>query len=224
MIRAVLFDLDGTLYDRDASILQITADLFEAFRSDLAGVDKHRFIERSIELDSHGHGRVPRLYHLIGQELGFGADLASRLEASFSDNYPRYCRLPQDTSRTMEALRGQGKKLGVITNGPVEWQQRKLQALGIASSFDTILISEAEGIQKPDARIFARGVERCGTEASETMFVGDHPDADVAGSRAAGLLPVWKRVPYWRVPSDVLQVTRLHDILPLCLRTAAGQP
>ena len=219
MIRAVLFDLDGTLYDRDASILQITADLFEAFHLDLAGIEKHRFIERSIELDSHGHGRAPRLYHLLGQELGFGADLADRLGAHFSDNYPRYCRLPPDTSATMETLRAHGKKLGVITNGPVEWQRRKLQALGIASSFDTVLISEAEGIQKPDTRIFARGVARCGTEASETMFVGDHPDADVAGSRAAGLLPVWKRVPYWSVPSDVIQVTRLHDILPLCLRS-----
>jgi putative hydrolase of the HAD superfamily len=217
MIRAVLFDLDGTLYDRDASLRQLTNDLFETFRSDLAGVARDSFIERSIELDAHGHGRAPRLYHRLGQELGFGAGVADRLEARFSSTYPSYCRTPSDTLDTLHALRAHGKKLGVITNGPVEWQRRKLHALELASWFDSILISEAEGIEKPDPRIFRRGVEQCGTEVSQAMFVGDHPEADVAGAGAAGLLPVWKRVPYWAVPPEVLQVGRLKEILPFCL-------
>src|SRR6516162_5691231 len=162
MIRAILFDLDGTLYDRDASLLEITVDLFEAFHSDLAGVGRDSFIDRSIELDAHGHGRAPRLYHRLGRELGFSAEVADRLEARFSTSYPGYCRTPTDTLDTLHELRAHGKKLGVITNGPVEWQLRKLDALGLVSWFDTILISEAEGIEKPDSRIFVRGVERCG--------------------------------------------------------------
>ena len=121
-----------------------------------------------------------------------------------------------ETTTTMETLRANGKKLGLITNGPVEWQRRKLHALGMTDWFDAVLISEAEGIQKPDARIFLRGVERCGVAASEAMFVGDHPQTDVAGARDAGLVPVWKRMPYWTVPSGVLQVGQLHEILPFC--------
>jgi putative hydrolase of the HAD superfamily len=105
----------------------------------------------------------------------------------------------------------------VITNGPTAWQTRKLDALGIASRFDTILISEAEGIQKPDPRIFARALDRCGVAASDAMFVGDHPHADIDGAVAAGLRPVWKRMPYWKVDDDVLSIDALSEILPFCL-------
>jgi len=50
------------------------------------------------------------------------------------------------------------------------------------------------------------------------MFVGDNPEADVAGARAAGLIPVWKYVPYWKMNiKDVMTIHQLAEILPLCL-------
>jgi putative hydrolase of the HAD superfamily len=216
MIRGVFFDLDGTLYDRDASIRRVVELQFEAFRPELPGVSKSQFIERLLELDAHGHNRPLGLYQELAEELGFDGDVADRLEADFRSSYFQSCHLFPDTLPTLDELRARGKKIGVITNGPTHWQQGKLDALGIASVFDTILISEVEGVQKPDPRIFARALERCGLRASESIFVGDHPDADIAGAKAAGLLPVWKRVPYWRVPDDVLSVGELKEILPLC--------
>jgi putative hydrolase of the HAD superfamily len=217
MIHGVFFDIDGTLYDRDASIRQIAEHQFEAHRDELSGVVGSRFVERLLELDAHGHNRPLGLYHELADELGFDDQLASRLEAAFRSDYFRYCRLAPDTLTTLETLRERGKKLGVITNGPTEWQSRKLEALGITAFFDTILISEAEGIQKPDPRIFARALERCGVRASESLYVGDHPDADIAGARGAGLLPIWKRVAYWKVPHEVMSIDELSEILPVCL-------
>lgn len=111
-------------------------------------------------------------------------------------------------------MRAAGKKLGVITNGETKWQTTKLEALGMASVFDVVLVSEAEGIRKPDAAIFVRALDRCGVAPVEAMFVGDHPDIDVVGARDAGLVPVWKRVPYWTLTlDDVLVVDRLSEIL-----------
>ena len=49
------------------------------------------------------------------------------------------------------------------------------------------------------------------------MYVGDHPDADIAGARGAGLLPIWKRVAYWKVPDEVMSIDELSEILPVCL-------
>ena len=97
-------------------------------------------------------------------------------------------------------------------------QSAKLNALGLSAFFDVVLISEAEGLKKPDRRLFQRALDQCGVDASETVFVGDHPEVDVAGARAAGLVAVWKRVPYWEMTvDDVLTVDRLTELLPVCL-------
>ena len=130
-------------------------------------------------------------------------------------NYPNHCHPPEDCFSTLGALREDGIKLGIITNGPVSWQMRKIEKTGVASFFNAILISDAEGIQKPDPRIFQRAMERCGVASQESMFVGDHPEADIAGARNAGLLPVWKRKDYWEVPDDVRRIDELSEILPL---------
>jgi putative hydrolase of the HAD superfamily len=61
--------------------------------------------------------------------------------------------------------------------------------------FDTILISDAEGIWKPDCRIFHRALERLNISRAQAVFVGDHPEVDVAGARAAGMQAIWRRDP-----------------------------
>ncbi len=127
-------------------------------------------------------------------------------------------RLPDDTRTTLQTLQEHGKKLGLITNGSVARQRQKLEFLGISSVFDTVLISESEGVRKPELEIFHRALERCGVEPGEALFVGDHPEVDVAGARRAGLVAVWKFVPYWTLTTDkVPTVHRLNEILPICL-------
>ena len=74
-------------------------------------------------------------------------------------------------------------------------QSRKLQCLALSPLFDTILISDAEGISKPDGQIFQRALERLDTDAAQAVFVGDHPEVDVAGARAAGMQAIWRRDP-----------------------------
>jgi putative hydrolase of the HAD superfamily len=217
VIRAVLFDLDGTLYDRDAVVLRVAYEQFDTFQGRLTGVDRDRFIARTLELDDHGYARRVDVYRGLLSGVTVDDRLAGDLEAHFWDCYCRHCDFPEDAAATLDALRASGKRLAVVTNGPVEWQSRKLRTLGLADYFDDVLISEAEGISKPDTRIFARALERCGVAPHEAMFVGDHPEIDVAGARAAGLVAVWKRVPYWTMGIDnVLVIDRLSEILSAC--------
>ena len=70
----------------------------------------------------------------------------------------------------------------------------------------------------PDPEIFQRALERCGVEPCQALFVGDHPDVDVAGARRAGLVAVWKFVPYWTLTTEnMMTVHRLEEILPMCI-------
>jgi putative hydrolase of the HAD superfamily len=218
MIRAVFFDLDGTLYDRDLLVRDLVEEQFAVFEEFLGDVGRSLFVHRIVELDAHGYGSKPDLYARVGEEWNLGPELAERLLNHFWEGYGRHCKLSEDTSTTLQTLRMNRKKLGVITNGATKWQLQKLECLGLASFFDMELISEREGLKKPDHLIFARAVERCGVCPQEVVFVGDHPDVDVAGAKAAGLVPVWKRVPYWEMAVEgVLTVDTLGEILPTCL-------
>ena len=216
MMRAVLFDLDGTLYDRDRAMIELAHDQLSAFSGRMPGVDEPRFLKRFLELDDHGYTSRSDFYRRLADELGLDNTLAVDLERHFWEAYSRRCEVSDDTWATLRTLRAAGKTLGIITNGQTEWQLRKLHGLGLGDFFDVVMVSEAEGIRKPDPRIFHRGAERCGVTPAEAMFVGDHPDVDAAGAKAAGLVAVWKRMPYWTLKVDgILIVDHLSEILRL---------
>jgi len=218
MLKAVLFDLDGTLYDRDELVRAIVAAQFDGFREHLAGVDKNVFVERVFVLDDHGYKDRAALYSEVISEFGLETALADRLERDFVTRYLASCNATPDTIDTLRQLKAHGLRVGVITNGAAHIQTSKLLALGLADYFDAVLISEVEGVRKPDAAIFSRALERCEVRAHETVFVGDNPEADVFGAMAAGIRPIWKRVSYWRMSDpSVPTIDLLSEILPICL-------
>jgi putative hydrolase of the HAD superfamily len=220
MIKAVFFDLDGTLYDRDALVHALAVAQFDTFSAQLHGVSRERFVSDVLQMDDHGYGEKDKGYQRVVADWQLDPALAGRLCTHFWSAYDQHCRLSPDTATTLDALRRHGKRLGVITNGGTIRQRAKISALGLADWFEVVLISEAEGVRKPDAAIFQRALDRCGVSASEAVFVGDHPETDIVGARNAGLLPIWRHVPYWPpVAEDTLTVHRLADILSTCLRT-----
>jgi len=215
-IKAVLFDLDDTLYDRGELVRRVVADQYDKFQNELRPVQKDEFINRVLQLDDYGYADKRALYETVVAEFGLRPNLIDPLVENFWTSYDEKCELPQDTLITLDALRRNGIKVGVITNGGAERQQRKLNSLGISSWFHVILISETEGVRKPDVEIFQRALVRCGVEASEAMFVGDHPDVDIGGALQAGLRAVWKVTPYWPCAHDVPFIRQLSEILPMC--------
>jgi len=95
--------------------------------------------------------------------------------------------------------RAMGWMLGIVTNGDAAIQARKIAAAGLADLVDAVCISGAEGVRKPDPRLFLLAAEMAGAPAGRGWMIGDDPDADVAGGRAAGLRTVWvRRHRIWR--------------------------
>lgn len=98
---------------------------------------------------------------------------------------------------TLNILRRQQLKLAIVTNGLTSLQSAAIRALEIERMFDAIVISETEGVKKPAPRIYEIAMERIGVSASESVFVGDHPDTDIRGAQRAGLCAIWKRDDFW---------------------------
>jgi putative hydrolase of the HAD superfamily len=214
MIRAVFFDLDGTLYDRDLALRRMALQQHAMFKDEMV-VDETTFVSKALALDAHGQPRPNRFHFRLVEVLGLREELAEKLESAFREHFLTHCKPPEDCIPTLQSLKSSGLKLAIITNGPVHWQMPKIQQCGFESFFDNILISEAEGISKPNPQIFERALLRCGVKASETIFVGDYPEYDIAGALAAGLTPVWKQKPYWSVASEIHRIEDLREILPL---------
>lgn len=197
MIQAVLFDLDGTLLDRDASVKKFIDNQYERLSDNLGHIPKEKYMTRFIELDCHGYVWKDKVYQQLVEEFGImGIDRENLLEDYISE-FKNHCVPFPDLHSMLEELKTDGLVLGMITNGFGQFQMDNIKALGIERYFDAILVSETEGMKKPNPAIFETALKRLNVTASESVFVGDHPENDVIASRQVGMNGIWKKDIEW---------------------------
>ena len=215
-MQAVVFDLDGTLLDRRRSFERFVRDQRERFAPFLQTAGREEYVQTLIERDRDGYAPRQEVFTGMLAQFALPSGLAETLLNDYRAGFPSACVLFPDAAQTLSSLRASGLKLGLITNGSVRMQSAKLECLALSSMFDTILISDAEGISKPDRRIFHRALQRLDTNPARAVFVGDHPDVDVAGARAAGMKAIWRRDPgvSRMVEADAV-IEELGDLLTL---------
>jgi putative hydrolase of the HAD superfamily len=202
MIKAILFDLDGTILDRNASLKHFLARQYDRLAEKLNKITKIDYISRFIELDCRGYAGKEKVYKTILSEFHIQTisweELVSDREIYFIDSCIPFPNLIE----TLETLTKTGYLLGIITNGRGTFQRRKIKILGIEKYFPSILISEIEGISKPAAEIFLRALSNLGVLADESVFIGDHPENDIMGAQRVGMKTIWKRDSGWEVPNN----------------------
>jgi putative hydrolase of the HAD superfamily len=100
-----------------------------------------------------------------------------------------------DLLPTLEAMRGAGLRLGVISNTfvPGFVHDRHLEMEGILGLLPVRVYSSEVGHRKPDRRIFEAALERLGVRAGETLFVGDLVKTDMIGARRVGMRTALKQ-------------------------------
>ncbi|MCY7387068.1 MAG: HAD family hydrolase [Burkholderiales bacterium] len=198
--RAILFDLDDTLFDhRRASAHALSAmhavhapDLpFEPFvakHAEVLEIFHARFLAGEFTLD---HARVARMQTLFAAfERDLDAATAIKAAQLYREGHQANRHLVPGTIELLDALR-EHCRLGVVTNNSTAEQIEKLRALNIAGYFETVVISEDVGVTKPDAKIFAIALERIGARPQDTVFVGDNWTNDIVGAINAGMSAVW---------------------------------
>jgi putative hydrolase of the HAD superfamily len=182
--RAVVFDLDDTLYpERDyvrsgfAAVAdhaaraigedpqEVLRELWQMFESGVRGDTFDRWLR--------GRGRDPAI------------DGPGMIE-TYRRHTPRLLPYP-DVVPALEALRGE-TRLGLITEGPRAVQQAKLEALGLRPWFDKVVIlgEDERGAWKPSREPFDRWLEGSGLSPEEAVYLADNPAKDFLGARRAG--------------------------------------
>jgi putative hydrolase of the HAD superfamily len=216
MINAVIFDLDGTLFDRDSSVRDVVAAQYDAFVEMHDKVERATFVAKFIELDRRGYVPKEQVYPDLLQAIGISEIPPDRLVEDYFARYHHHCRLFPSARETLELLQARDVRLGIITNGGFPFQLRTVKALTIEHFFSTILVSAEEGIKKPNPLIFWRAAARLGIAPEEAVFVGDHPVVDVEGARGAGLRAIWKRDNFWQLPAAMDgEIDDLNQLLDL---------
>lgn len=179
-VKAIFFDLDGTLHDRNATVRQWVQEHVVLF--DLPDGYAARFLE----LDDFGYRPKSKVIAQLCQEFALKHDPALLL-ADFSDRAFSTPRLMPHAHEVLSELRRRGIKTGIVTNGWVDAQTLVLTGLGLPQRVNDVLISKAVGFSKPDPRIYRLALQRLGVRADESWFVGDSPRNDVWGPAQVGL-------------------------------------
>ena len=207
--RAVLFDLDDTLFDHwhcTNESLEALQGVYPAFRrwslSELGA--RHAHLLERFHLDvlagrlTVDEARIRRFRQLMadaGKGRAPGASAvkdaaAAQTAADYRRAYVSAWRLVPGAFELLEALHPLAP-IGVISNNVVGEQLDKIRTCGLETFLDTVVISEEAGVTKPDPRIFEIALARLGCEAGEVVMVGDSWAADIVGARSAGIRAVW---------------------------------
>ncbi|MBB3113228.1 putative hydrolase of the HAD superfamily [Paenibacillus phyllosphaerae] len=190
--KAVLFDLDGTLLDRNTSLVRFVRDQYERY-SPLQVVAKEDFVERFVALDNNGYVWKDNVYRQLIDEFSIPEVEWDELLDDYVTGFRKHCVGFPNLILMLTVLRNSGVRIALVSNGFGQFQSNNFESLGISHLFDAVLISEWEGLRKPDPAIFVRALSGLGVEAVEALFVGDHPENDIRASRAVGMKAAWKR-------------------------------
>ena len=212
MIKAILFDLDGTLLDRDQSLQRFINEQYERLSEFLSHIPKELYVSRFIELDQHGYVWKDKVYQQLIDEFTITHITWEALLQDYVNEFKHHCVGFPHIHETLAKLKTSGYALGMITNGYGQFQMDNIYALQIEKYFDVILVSEWEGMKKPDPRIFIKALEKLQVSPSESVFIGDHPENDVKAAQNVGMKGIWKKDAQW---DDVQADAVLEDYLEL---------
>ncbi len=224
-LRAVLFDLDDTLFDHRHSSRTALSVLQQEFPSQLATVPLDELETANLEILNTIHlevlagtltpdqARVKRFGKLLRT---YGVDPTEqqleKVAIEYRSSYQVSRRATPGARELLIGLRDRGFKTGIVTNNLVEEQMDKLRHCQLFDLLDSITISEEAGFAKPDVRIFNMALQRLECKPEETIIIGDSWENDILGARAAGIRGIWYNCYLTKAPDDsVPEIGSLED-------------
>ena len=204
MIKAVFFDLDGTLCDSDTAWDTAQRDMFQLLRKHYPDVSEetltaawrtvHQALFQQLNAGKCSMAEVrDRRFECLFKELDLPiGKITEELNDFLGSRYLTSLRLYDDVT-VLEEL--QAYHVGIITNGAhdehTDSQLSKVRHLGLSERIQSLTISGEIGIRKPKVGIFKVACERAEVLPEEAIFVGDTVENDIVGANRAGMTSVF---------------------------------
>ena len=231
MIKAIIFDLDHTLFDRHATLRAI-APQFRKFFHVSEGITDDEIADMWIYADDrYVYDGWEYIFAYLKENGVFVTppkydDYRSFVFNTFSKTAVRF----DFTLPMLKGLKKDGYKVALITNGRHELQYKKLVLTGMRYIFDEIIVSGDVGVEKPDREIFMMMCEKLGVKPSECVYVGDNPFNDIGGAKRAGMYTFHIKTVYKnpKAPAADAEIATVGEVpqalTALKAKIEAGQP
>lgn len=237
----LFIDFDDTLYDTHGNAVIALGELFEDlnFAQYFPSLEAFTvpYWKANVELwDLYSRGQVTRDYLMVerfrrplacgfvtlsdGTKEPFAPSREYCLEVS--DHFLDLCAckpgVVPGAHNLMRHLKQRGYRLHMCSNGFHEVQYRKLRASQLLEFFDSIVLSDAAGANKPSKQFFDYAFSQTGADPATTLMIGDNFQTDILGAKAVGLdVMFFNRHPESFAPTEPVtyHVTSLQQIIGL---------
>jgi FMN hydrolase / 5-amino-6-(5-phospho-D-ribitylamino)uracil phosphatase len=194
-IRAICFDLDNTLWDVWPVIRRAEEAMYDFLAERYPKVVAALTVEAMREAREQTAARFPQMKHdftfLRKQTLREHAEEFGYAQGMVEEAFDVFLKVRNQVELYEDVLPGLARlkgnfRLFTASNGNADLTQ-----IGLAHHFERSVAARQVGALKPDPRIFQGAIEGTNLAPAEVVYVGDDPELDVVGARAAGMHPVW---------------------------------
>lgn len=210
----LFIDFDDTLYDTHGNAVLSLKELYDATNLQQQLVDEEMFYTRYWQANvslwaQYAKSEITRDYLIVErfrrplfESCDDASPLKNLLAEPLTDEGRQYCLGISDkfldfcsckpgvidgAHEVVDYLRQRGYRLHICSNGFHEVQYKKLTACGLIDSFDTIVLSEDAGVNKPNRGFFDYALKVTGANPATTLMIGDNYNTDILGAMGAGI-------------------------------------
>lgn len=246
-LQAVLFDYGHTLIHFDEQPHGQLVDAYEEINRLLAAklereipearvlIEKiSKTVDAEIQRD-YQSGReeeveIASLYEAALRAIGLELqpELIEQVMELEQRGWLRSIHVGPDVIATLEALKTDGLRLGIVSNAAYRprLMLEQMRALGLRDFFDGVSFSSEVGLRKPHPQIYRNALRQLEVDAASALFVGDRVREDVEGPKKLGMRAALLRE--WRQENDPgtadFVIDRLGQLAPIVTRLRAGSP